>query len=89
MQFLHVKNGLRAARAVDQVGSDRPSNAGMFSVLVDRVESGRAPIDRIVAEHNVALSISTDYTLLLSQLPVWPHYKADDPKIASSFAGAP
>ena len=61
----------------------------MFSVLVDRVESGHARIDPIVAEKNVALSITTGRTLPLCQWPVWPHYKADDPKIASSFAGAP
>ena len=47
MQYLRVRNGLQAARGVENVGSDGPSKAAVFSVLVDRVESGPTPIDPI------------------------------------------
>ena len=80
---------LYTAPGVDHVGSGGPANVDMLSVLVDWVESGRAPGDLIVAEQQAALPIATDRALPLCQWPAWPHYKAGDPKLASSFACAP
>jgi hypothetical protein len=79
---------LYTAPGVDHVGSGGPSNVDMLSVLVDWVESGRAPGDLVVVEQQAAQPIKTDRALPLCQWPGWPHYKAGDPKIASSFACA-
>jgi len=80
---------LYTAPGVDHVGSGGPSNVDMLSVLVDWVESGRAPGALTVAEQKAALPITTDRILPLCQWPAWPHYKAGDPNIAASFACAP
>jgi hypothetical protein len=76
---------LYTAPGVDHVGSGAPSNVDMLSVLVDWVESGRAPGDLVVVEQQAALPIKTDRALPLCQWPAWPHYKAGDAKQASSF----
>jgi feruloyl esterase len=80
---------LYTAPGVDHVGSGGPSNVDMLSVLVDWVESGRAPGDLVVLDQKPALPISTERTLPLCRWPNWPHYKAGDPKDAASFACAP
>lgn len=79
---------LYAAPGVDHVGSGGPSNVDMLAVLVDWVEGGKAPGDLVVVEQQPTLPIKTDRSLPLCQWPSWPHYKAGDPKIASSFACA-
>jgi feruloyl esterase len=76
---------LYTAPGVDHVGSGAPSNVDMLSVLVDWVESGRAPADLVVVEQQAALPIKTDRALPLCPWPAWPHYKAGDAKQASSF----
>lgn len=80
---------LYTAPGVDHVGSGAPANVDMLSVLVDWVENGRAPGDLVVLEQQAALPIKTDRALPLCQWPAWPHYKAGDPKTATSFACAP
>jgi tannase/feruloyl esterase len=79
---------LYTAPGVDHVGSGGPSNVDMLSVLVDWVESGRAPDDLVVVEQQAALPITTDRALPLCRWPGWPRYKAGDPKVASSFGCA-
>jgi Tannase and feruloyl esterase len=79
---------LYTAPGVDHVGSGGPSNVDMLSVLVDWVENGRAPGDLVVVEQQAAQPIKTDRALPLCQWPGWPHYKAGDPKVASSFVCA-
>ena len=80
---------LYTAPGVDHVGSGAPSNVDMLSVLVDWVESGRAPGDLVVVEQQPALPITVDRSLPLCQWPGWPHYKAGDASSAASFACAP
>jgi hypothetical protein len=80
---------LYTAPGVDHVGSGAPSNVDMLSVLVDWVEGGRAPGDLVVLDQKPALPISTSRALPLCRWPGWPHYKAGDPKDATSFVCAP
>jgi feruloyl esterase len=79
---------LYTAPGVDHVGSGGPSNVDMLSVLVDWVESGRAPGDLAVVEQQAVQPIRTDRALPLCQWPGWPRYQAGDPKIASSYVCA-
>jgi feruloyl esterase len=79
---------LYTAPGVDHVGSGGPSNVDVLSVLVDWVENGGAPNDLVVVEQQAALPIKTDRALPLCQWPYWPHYKAGDPKTATSFVCA-
>ena len=79
---------LYTAPGVDHVGSGAPSNVDMLSVLVDWVESGRAPGDLVVVEQQPALPITVDRSLPLCQWPGWPHYKTGDASSAASFACA-
>jgi hypothetical protein len=80
---------LYTAPGVDHVGSGGPSNVDMLSALADWVENGHAPDDLVVVEQQAASPIKTDRALPLCQWPDWPHYKAGDPKIATSFVCAP
>lgn len=80
---------LYTAPGVDHVGSGAPSNVDMLSVLVDWVESGKAPGDLIVLDQKPTLPVRTERALPLCRWPNWPHYKAGDPKDATSFACAP
>lgn len=80
---------LYTAPGVDHVGSGGPANVDMLSVLVDWVEKGSTPGDLTVVEQQAALPIAVDRSLPLCRWPAWPHYKAGDPKSATSFACAP
>ena len=80
---------LYTAPGVDHVGSGAPSNVDMLSVLVDWVESSRAPGDLVVVEQQPALPITVDRSLPLCQWPGWPHYKTGDASSATSFVCAP
>jgi Tannase and feruloyl esterase len=80
---------LYTAPGVDHVGSGAPANVDMLSILVDWVENGRAPGDLGVVEQQPVLPITVDRALPLCQWPAWPHYRAGDPKSATSFACGP
>ena len=81
---------LYTAPGVDHVGSGAPANVDMLSVLVDWVESGKAPGDLEVVEQKIeAPAFATTRSLPLCQWPAWPHYKSGPAEAAASFSCAP
>jgi len=81
---------LYTAPGVDHVGSGAPANVDMLGVLVDWVESGKAPGDLEVVEQKVeAPAFPVLRALPLCQWPAWPHYKTGDVNAAASFTCAP
>jgi dienelactone hydrolase len=81
---------LYTAPGVDHVGSGAPANVDMLSVLVDWVESGKAPGDLEVVEQKIeAPAFAKVRALPLCQWPAWPHYKSGPVEAASSFVCAP
>jgi feruloyl esterase len=81
---------LYTAPGVDHVGSGAPANVDMLSVLVDWVESGKAPGDLEVVEQKVeAPSFAITRSLPLCRWPAWPHYKSGSARDATSFACSP
>ncbi|MBR0753200.1 tannase/feruloyl esterase family alpha/beta hydrolase [Bradyrhizobium jicamae] len=81
---------LYTAPGVDHVGSGAPANVDMLAVLVDWVETGKAPGDLEVAEQKVeAPGFETLRALPLCQWPAWPHYKTGPVTAAASFYCAP
>ncbi|MEY9179996.1 hypothetical protein ABIG06_001915 [Bradyrhizobium sp. USDA 326] len=76
--------------ACDHVGFGGPANVDLLSVLVDRVEKGKAPGDLEVSEQKAeAPSFATLRALPLCRRLAWPHYKAGAVTEASSFTCAP
>jgi feruloyl esterase len=81
---------LYTAPGVDHVGSGAPANVDMLGVLVDWVESGKAPGDlEVVEQQVVAPAFPILRALPLCQWPAWPHYDTGDVNAAASFRCAP
>ncbi|MGJ4943654.1 tannase/feruloyl esterase family alpha/beta hydrolase [Bradyrhizobium sp. HKCCYLS1011] len=77
---------LYTAPGVDHVGNGAPANVDMLSVLVDWVESGKAPDDLKVVEQKIeAPDFATARSLPLCRWPAWPHYTSGPIEAASSF----
>lgn len=81
---------LYTAPGVDHVGNGAPANIDMLSVLVDWVESGKAPGDLDVIEQTIAApAFAVTRSLPLCRWPAWPHYKSGPSQQAASFSCAP
>ncbi|MFO1109454.1 MAG: tannase/feruloyl esterase family alpha/beta hydrolase [Bradyrhizobium sp.] len=81
---------LYTAPGVDHVGSGAPANVDMLNVLVDWVESGKAPGNLEVIEQKVeAPAFEIQRALPLCQWPAWPHYQGGKVNLAASFICAP
>ncbi|CCE09743.1 putative feruloyl esterase [Bradyrhizobium sp. STM 3843] len=78
---------LYTAPGVDHVGNGAPANIDMLSLLVDWVESGKAPDDLKVVEQKIeAPDFATTRSLPLCRWPAWPHYTSGPIEAASSFS---
>ncbi|WP_257168882.1 tannase/feruloyl esterase family alpha/beta hydrolase [Bradyrhizobium sp. SRS-191] len=77
---------LYTAPGVDHVGNGAPANVDMLSVLVDWVESGKAPGDLEVVEQKIeAPAFAVTRSLPLCRWPSWPRYKTGPVEQAASF----
>lgn len=76
---------LYTAPGVDHVGSGAPANVDMLKVLVDWVESGKAPGTLEVVEQTAEAQPKVTRALPLCQWPLWPKYKSGDTKLAASY----
>lgn len=80
---------LYTAPGVDHVGNGAPANVDMLSVLVDWVETGKAPDDLAVVEQKIeAPAFTVTRSLPLCRWPAWPRYKAGPVEQAASFVCA-
>ncbi|MGJ4951567.1 tannase/feruloyl esterase family alpha/beta hydrolase [Bradyrhizobium sp. HKCCYLS20291] len=80
---------LYTAPGVDHVGNGAPANVDMLSVLVDWVETGKAPGDLEVVEQKIeAPAFAVTRSLPLCRWPAWPRYKAGPMEQAGSFVCA-
>ena len=81
---------LYTAPGVDHVGNGAPANVDMLSVLVDWVESGKAPGDLEVVEQTIeAPAFTVTRSLPLCRWPSWPRYKTGPVAQAASFSCTP
>ncbi len=80
---------LYTAPNVDHVGSGGPGNVDMMDVLVDWVESGKAPVNLQLSEQNVKPPFTTQRTRPLCEWPLVPRYQGGDINQATSFRCLP